>query len=38
MSHKIIGRLSVSKAIFFYKLFRVGFSFHNGQGTPFIEI
>jgi len=38
MFNKIIGSLSIKKATFIYKIFKVGFKFHNGQGFPFIEI
>lgn len=38
MIYKIIGCLSVSKATLIYKFFKIGFKFHNGEGTPFIEI
>lgn len=38
MVKKIVNKMSINKAILFYKLFRVGFKFHNGKGTPFIEI
>jgi hypothetical protein len=38
MVNKIISSLSVNKAVLIYKLFKVGFKFHNGQGAPFIEI
>ena len=38
MFNKIIGKMSVNKAIFIYKFFKVGFKFHNGQGAPFIEL
>ena len=38
MINKIISSLSVEKVVLIYKFFKVGFKFHNGQGTPFIEI
>lgn len=38
MFNKIIGGLSIKKAVFIYKFFKVGFKFHNGQGVPFLEI
>jgi hypothetical protein len=38
MVNKIIGSLSVNKAIIIYKLFKVGFKFHNGQGTLFVDL
>jgi hypothetical protein len=38
MVNKFIAGLSVNKAIFIYKFFKVGFKFHNGQGSPFIEV
>lgn len=38
MINKIISGLSVEKVTLIYKFLKVGFKFHNGQGTPFIEI
>ncbi|MGK0468123.1 MAG: hypothetical protein ACJAX4_003443 [Clostridium sp.] len=38
MVNKIIASLSINKATFFYKFFKIGFKFHNGQGVPFKEI
>jgi len=38
MINKIIASLSVNKAILFYKYFKVGVEFHNGQASPFIEV
>jgi hypothetical protein len=38
MVNKIICKLSVRQASVIYKIFKVGFKFHNGQGTAFIEI
>ena len=38
MIYKIIGALTVNKATLIYKFFKIGFKFHNGVGTPFIEI
>lgn len=38
MINKIIGKLSVNKANLIYKLLGLGFIFHNGKGSPFIEM
>lgn len=36
--YKIIGSLTVNNAALIYKFFKIGFKFHNGVGTLFIEI
>lgn len=38
MISKIIGRLSINKVILIYKFLGLGFKFHNGQGSLFIEL
>lgn len=38
MINKVFSRLSINVVSILYKYFRVGFKFHNGQSTPFIEI
>jgi len=38
MVNKIISGLSIHQATLIYKVFKIGFKFHNGQGSPFIEI
>ena len=38
MVNKIICCMSVNKVTLIYKLFKVGFKFHNGKGEAFIEI
>ena len=38
MVNKIVCRLSIHQASVIYKFFKVGFIFHNGQGSAFIEV
>jgi len=38
MVNKIVCRLSIRQANVIYKFFKVGFIFHNGQGSPFIDV
>lgn len=38
MINKIVSKLPINIASLLYRFFKVGFKFHNGRGTPFIEV
>lgn len=38
MLNRIISRLSIQKANMLYRIFKIGFKFHNGQPKVFIEM
>lgn len=37
MLNKIIGKLPINMAVSIYKFLGLGFKFHNGEGSLFIE-